>query len=92
MNKTLSKEIMKRPNLRNKYLNSRSEEEDSQRFWKQRNLCASPLRKTKKNVIDNWKFRKTLRPMLSSKFVNSEKISFVDNEKIINNDKEMVKF
>ena len=29
--------------------------------------------------------------MLSSKFVNSEKISFVDNEKIINNDKDMVK-
>ena len=52
MNKTLSKEIMKRSNLRNKYLKSRSEE-DRQRFRKQRNLCASLLRKTKKSYYLN---------------------------------------
>ena len=44
MNKTLSKEIMKRSNLRNKYLKSRSEE-DRQRFRKQRNLCISKDKK-----------------------------------------------
>ena len=38
MNKTLSKEIMKRSNLRNKYLKSRSEE-DGKRSAKQINLC-----------------------------------------------------
>ena len=99
MNKTLSKEIMKRSNLRNKYLKSRSEE-DRQRFRKQRNLCVSLLRKTKrsyysnfneKNVIDNRKFQKTVKPILSNKFVNNEKITLVDNGKIITNDKEIAK-
>ena len=88
---------MKRSNLRNEYLKSRSEE-DRQRFRKQRNLCASLLRKTKrsycsnlneKNVIDNRKFWKTVKPMLSNKFVYSEKLTLVDNEKIIANDKEI---
>ena len=99
MNKTLSKEIMKRSNLRNKYLKSTSEE-DKQRFRKQRNLCVSLLRKTKrsyylnlneKNIIDNRKFWKIVKPMLSNKFVNNEKITLVDNEKIITNDKEIAK-
>ena len=99
MNKTLSKEIMKRSNLRNKYLKSRNEE-DRQRFVKQRNLCVSLLRKTKrsyysnlneKNVIDNRKFWKTVKPMFSNKFVNSEKIALVDDDKIITNNKEIAK-
>ena len=99
MNKTLSKEIMKRSNLRNKYLKSRSEE-DRQRFRKQRNLCVSLLRKTKrssysnlneKNVIDDRIFWKMVKPMLSNKFVNSERITLVDYEKIITNDKEIAK-
>ena len=90
---------MKRSNLKNKYLKSRSEE-DRQRFVKQRNLCVSLLRKTKKsyflnlnekNVIDNQKFWKTVKPMLSNKFVNSEKITLVDNERIIISDKEIAK-
>ena len=99
MNKTLSKEIMKRSNLRNKYLKSRSEE-DRQRFRKQINLCVSLLRKTKKsyysnlddkNVIDNRKFLKTVKAMLPNKFVNNEKITLVGNEKITTNDKEITK-
>ena len=99
MNKTLNKEIMKRSNLRNKYFKSGSEE-DRQRFRKQRNLCVSLLRKTKrsyysnlkeKNVIDNRKFWKTVKPMLSNKFVNNEKITLVYNEKITTNDKEIAK-
>ena len=99
MNKTLSKEIMKRSNLRNKYLKSRSEE-DRQRFRKQRNLCVSLLRKTKrsyysnlneKKVIDNRTFWKTVKPMFLSKFINSKKITLVGNEKIITNDKEIAK-
>ena len=40
MNRTFSKEIMKRSNLRNKYLKGRSEE-NRQRFVKPRNLCVS---------------------------------------------------
>ena len=83
MNKTLSKEIMKRSNVRNKYLKSRSEE-DRPRFRKQQNLFVSLLRKTKrscysnlneKNVIDNRKVWKMVKPMLSNKFVNNEQIT-----------------
>ena len=48
MNKTLSKEIMKRSNLKNKYLKSRSEE-DYQSYAKQRNLCVSLLRKRERS-------------------------------------------
>ena len=99
MNKILSKEIMKRSNLGNKYLKSRSEE-DRQRFRKQRNLCLFLLRKTKKsyysnlnkkNVIDNRKFWKAVKSMFSNKFINNEKITLVDNEKTITNDKEIAK-
>ena len=94
MNEILSKEIMKRSNLRNKYLKSRNEE-DRQRFVKERNLCVSLLGKTKrsyysnlneKNIIGNRKFWKTVNPMLSKKFVNSEKIILAVNEKIVTND------
>ena len=43
------------------------------------------------NVIDNQKFWKTVKPMLSNRFANSEKITLVDNEKIITSDKEIAK-
>ena len=44
-----------------------------------------------KNVIDKRKFWKTVKPMLSNKFGNSEKITLVDNDKIITNGKEIAK-
>ena len=59
---------------------------------KRRNLCVSLLRKAKrsyystlneKNVIDNWKFWKTVKPVLSNNLVSCEKIILVKNEKII---------
>ena len=90
---------MKSSNLKNKYLKSKSKT-NRQRFVKQRNLYVCLLRETKgcyysnlneKNVIDNQKSLKTVKPILSNKFVNSEKITLVDNEKIITNDKEIAK-
>ena len=51
MNKPLSKKIMKKSNLRNKYLKSRNEEH-RQRFVKQRNLCVSLLRKRKRSYLN----------------------------------------
>ena len=59
MNKTLSKEIMKGSNLRNKYLKSRSEEY-RQRFRKQINLCISLLRKTKRSYQSNLNKQKAI--------------------------------
>ena len=95
MNKTLSKKIMKQSNLRSKYLKSRSEE-DRQSYSKQGKLYVSLLRKSKRSyystlneniVIDNRNFWKTFKRMLSNKLVNSEKITLVQNEKIITDDK-----
>ena len=72
MNKTLSKEIMKRSNLRNKYLKSRSEE-DRQRFRKQRNLCVSLLRKTKRSYYSNLNEKKVISKILENGKANAFK-------------------
>ena len=50
INKTLSKEIMKRIKLRNKFLKDRTEE-NRNRHASQRNYCVSLLRKTKKEFL-----------------------------------------
>ena len=47
MNKTLSKEIIKRTKLLNKILKERADE--SKRYTSQRNYCVSPLKKTNKD-------------------------------------------
>ena len=44
-----------------------------------------------KNVIDNRKLLKSVKPILSSTFVNNENITLVDNKKVITNDKEIAK-
>ena len=67
-------------------------EKDQQRYAKQRNLRMSLLRKTKRiyylnfnemNVIDYRKFWKTVKPMLSNKLVSSDKITLVEDGKVI---------
>ena len=67
MNKTLSKAIMLRTKLRNKFLKNRSNEK-KKNCAKQQNHCVSLLRKTKreyysyldeKNICDNKTFWKT---------------------------------
>ena len=52
MNKTLSKAIMLRTNLRNKFLKNRSNENKTN-YVKQRNHCVSFLRKTKREYYSN---------------------------------------
>ena len=67
---------------------------------KQRNLCVSLLRKTKKDyyghlnekdVIDNKNFWKTVKPLFSDKVKSSEKITLVHEDKIITTDDENAK-
>ena len=53
MNNTFKKEIMKSSSLRNKYLNS-TDEEESQKFVKQMNLCVSQ-KERQKRVINAFK-------------------------------------
>ena len=85
---------MKRTRLRNKFLKHRTGE-NKRSYSKQRNYCVSLLRKTKKeyysnldekNVTDNRKFWKTVKPFLSDKIVSSQKIIQVESDKIISKD------
>ena len=96
MNKTLSKAIMNRTRLRNKFLQSRTDE-NKKLYTIQRNYCVSLLRKTKreyysnldvKNVTDNKAFWKTVKPLLSDKVTSNQKITLIENDEIINNDQE----
>ena len=91
MNKELSKAIMTRTRLRKKYLKNRTLLNQKQ-FNRQRNNCVKLLRKTKKqyysnlnekNVIDNKKFWKTVKPFLSNKTIKSSSITLVENDKIL---------
>ena len=94
MNKTLSKVIMKRTNLRNKFLKERTDE-SKKRYTSQRNYCVSLLKKTMKNyynslnekdVSDNNTFWKTVKHFLSDKIVSKEQTLFVENDEIISGD------
>ena len=75
MNKTLSKAIMLRTKLSNKFLKYRSNENKTS-YVKQQNHCVSLLRKTRreyysnldeKGIGDNKTFWKIVKPMLSKK-------------------------
>ena len=99
MNKKLSKEIMKRSRLRNKFLNTRSEL-DRKVYNKQRNYVVNLLRNVKKefygnlntNVLtENRTFWKTVKPFLSEKSKKASKITLIENEKIVSEDKEIAK-
>ena len=94
MNRALSKEILTRTRLRNNILNDRSEE-NKRRYSKQRNYCVSLLRKSKseyfgklnqKKISDNKTCWKTIKPFLSDKITSTQKITLIDNEKIIMDD------
>ena len=91
MNKNISKAIMDRTRLRNKFLKSRSTE-SKLAYIKQRNYCVSLIRQTKrdyynnlnnKNFIDNKSFWKCVKPFLTDKNPRSNKITLVENESII---------
>ena len=94
MSKNLVNAHRKRTQLRKKFLKNRTE---SNRvcYNKQRNLCVSLLRKTKKDYygnlnekdeIDNKRFWKTVKPLFSEKVKSSEKITLVHEDKIITTD------
>ena len=95
MNKTLSKVIMLRTNLRNKFLKNRSNE-NKRNYVKQRNHCVSLLRKTRreyysnldeKKICDNKTFWKIVKPMLSKKIKCSKRITLIENDQIIKTEK-----
>ena len=88
---------MNRSKLRNKFLKTRNEE-SRRRFNRQRNLCVSLLRKTKRRffgklnhkvVSDDRKFWKTVGPLFSEKAFHKESIILNNSNKIISNNEEL---
>ena len=96
MTKELSKEIMARSRLRNKYLTDKTVE-NRLLYTQQRNKCVALLRNTKKNyyenldekeVTDNKKFWRTIKPYLPDKSVKSDKIHLNENGNLITGESE----
>ena len=95
-NKELSSAHKKRTQLRNRYLKNRSYQ-NQRLYTKQRNFCVSLRRKTKKkhyanqnhkDIGDNKQFWRTVTPLLSNKSKSNEKITLVEDNKIISEDKD----
>ena len=91
MNKTLRKAIILRSNLKNTYLKKRNNTNWSN-YKKQRNFCTNLLRTTKKEyfsklnikeISDNKKFWKIVKPFFSDKGLNSGKMLLSENDQII---------
>ena len=85
---------MKRSRLLNLFFKNRSEF-NRINYIQQRNYCVSLLRKIKKqyyanlnenNAADKKTFWKTIKPLLSGKIKSNEKITLVENDKILTQD------
>ena len=88
MNKKLSKEIMRRSPLRNKFLNTKSDL-DRKAYNKQRNYVVSLLRKEKKDfygnlntsvLTENKTVWKTVKPFLTEKSKKVSKITLTEEK------------
>ena len=97
MTKELSKAIMNRSRLENKFLNCQTEESKNA-YNKQQNFCVSLFRKTKKdyynnlnikNVCDNRTFWKTVKPSLSDKINKSGKIILREGDEYISSENDV---
>ena len=92
MTKDLSKEMMTRSRLRNKYLKDKTEE-NRLLYTQQRNKCVSLLRKTKINYYGNLNVKditdnKTVKPFLSDKSKTSDKIHLNEKGELLNSESE----
>ena len=86
--------IMNRTKLKNMYYKHPTEE-NMRKLKKQRNFCVKLLRETKKDfysnldarqITDNRKFWKNVKPLFSTKTINASNIILFDNDKIIRNE------
>ena len=94
MTKALRKAIMRRSELRNKYLKKKTPE-SLRSYKKQKNFCSKFYKKERKrfynninltDIDDNKQFWKTVKPFLSDKGAHTSKISLNFDEKIISDD------
>ena len=95
MNKTLRKAIMHRLKLKNIFHKTRAKE-DWNNYKKQRNFCVNLLRNTKKDyfqklnikdLTDNKKFWKTIKPFFSNKGLNSNKLMLREKDVVVADEK-----
>ena len=85
--KKINKEIAKRPRLRYKFLNTKSDI-DRKAHNKQRNLCVSLIRSEKKNfsnintcdITDNKTFWKTVKPFFTDQIKTKCKITLIEKK------------
>ena len=94
MTKTLSKAIMNRSRLKNRYLKFPNKENEI-KYKKHRNYVSGLVKKEKKkyfsnlnlgNITDNKKFWKTVKPFFSEKNIINKKIVLVEDNNIICDD------
>ena len=97
MNKTLSKAVMTRSRLRNKFIRNPIHE-NKVNYTRYRNYCTGFFRKEKKLfynnqdtnlVTDNRKFWKTVKPLFSEKHFSNNKITLLEGGEIISEDQEI---
>ena len=95
MTKALRKAIMHRSKLKNIFHKTRAKE-DWNSNKKQRNLCVNLLRNTKKDyfqklnvkdLTDNKTFWKTIKPFLSNKGLNSNKLMLREKNVLVADEK-----
>ena len=95
--KTLRKAIMKRSELERKYYKN-SSPANNKAYRKQKKFCSKLYKKERKkyysnldikNITDNKKFWKTMKPFFSEKGVFSQNITLVNNDSIISSDQEV---
>ena len=95
--KEVRKAIMTRSRLRNKFLKPKSQE-CKQAYNKERNLCVTMVRKAKRNyfnnpsvrnVATNKQFWKTVKPFFSSKVGDNERITLIERDKVVSEDREL---
>ena len=97
MTKTLRKAIMHRSRMKNIYIRKRNDK-NRENYKKQRNFCVDLLRKTKteyfknlnvKDLSDNRKFWKTIKPYFSYKGLNSNKLLLKEKGNLVSDEKEL---
>ena len=94
--KKISKEIMIRTRLRNKFFKTKKET-DREKYNKQRNYCVSLIRKEKNNyfsninirdITDNKRFWKTVKPLFTDKIPTKSKITLIEKKVITQDDED----
>ena len=97
MTKTLRKAIMQRSKFKNLY-NEKRTVLSWENYKRQRNYCVNLLRRSKKsyfgnlnvkNLTDNRKFWKSIKPYFSKKGVNSNKLMLKENDHIVSDEKQL---